>query len=108
LPFAFIAFAAALGYFPLTSGGGPAPAWPGVVVVLFTLPFVAIGIGMLAAAFRAIAKSGRTVHVVTNRRLLDVYGGRRRGSDSCRSMPSIWSSAATAGTAAARSRSATA
>ncbi len=81
-PLGAIAVGAAFGLFPLTSGGGPAPWWVGVLIVLFALPFVAIGIGTLAVPFLGIAKSRRTVHVVTNRRILNVYGGRKGGADS--------------------------
>jgi hypothetical protein len=78
----FFAVAAALGYVPLNSGGGPPPTWLAILLVLFMVPFVAIGVGTLAAPFLAIAKSASTVHVVTNRRIINVYGGRKRGADS--------------------------
>jgi hypothetical protein len=81
-PMVFFTGAAALGFIPFKFGGAPASPWVAVLALLFLLPFAAIGLLCLAAPFAGIAKSARTVHVVTDRRILNVYGGHRRGADS--------------------------
>lgn len=53
------------------------PAGFSIVFPLFGLPFVVIGLGMMAAPFLTIAKTRRTVHAVTDRRLLSIVDGRK-------------------------------
>ncbi len=46
-------------------------------MVLWGLPFVAVGIGMLATPFKVLWKGSRTLYVLTNRRLAVLEGGRK-------------------------------
>jgi hypothetical protein len=48
-----------------------------VVMGIFGLPFVAIGFAMLATPFVKLWKGGRTVYVLTNKRLAIIEGGRK-------------------------------
>ena len=48
----------------------------GIVFPLFGIPFVLIGFGMLAAPFWAMARAGRTIHAVTDRRLVTIVRGK--------------------------------
>src|SRR5262249_39881197 len=57
------------------STAGAGQGW-GLVLVLFGLPFVLIGLGMMALPFGALRSAHRTVHVLTNRRLLTITEGR--------------------------------
>lgn len=50
----------------------------GIVFPLFGLPFVLVGLAMLASPFRSLSKASHTVHAVTDRRLLTVVTGRTR------------------------------
>lgn len=52
------------------------PAGFSIVFPLFGLPFVIVGLCMMAVPFVAIGKAGKTVHAVTDRRLLTVTDGR--------------------------------
>lgn len=45
------------------------------VLLLFLVPFVAIGVVFLISPFRTVAESRRTVHVVTDARLLSIIAG---------------------------------
>jgi len=47
-----------------------------VVMPIFGLPFVLIGLGMMAAPIVAAMKASRTVHVLTDRRLVTAVLGR--------------------------------
>ena len=49
---------------------------PGLGIALFGLPFVAIGLAMLSAPFLAARVARRTVHVLTDKRLVTVKQGR--------------------------------
>lgn len=49
----------------------------GIVFPLFGIPFVVIGFGMLAAPFWGMARAKRTIHAVTDRRLLTIVRGRK-------------------------------
>lgn len=51
---------------------------------LFGLPFILIGLAMMAAPFLAITMPGRTLHAVTDRRVLRLVAGWR---SSMRSIP---------------------
>lgn len=65
-----------LGLAEIKSGKGIAGTGMLVFLLVFSLPFVAIGCALLAAPFLAIRKSRRTVHAVTDVRLLNVYRGQ--------------------------------
>jgi hypothetical protein len=71
-----------LGLVPFNSDGKPAGFGLNAFFFVFSLPFVAIGVAMLAAPFLGIRKSKNTVHAVTDARLLNVYGGRDAGAES--------------------------
>jgi hypothetical protein len=58
-----------------------ARAW-GWIMPLFGTPFIAVGGWMLYQPIRLRAEAGRTVHVLTDRRLLSVTTGRARTSKS--------------------------
>ncbi len=56
-------------------GGKPGmPPGLGVVFAIFGIPFVAIGVAMLAAPFVAALRALQTVHLVTDRRLVTIKG----------------------------------
>ena len=67
---------ALLGIRPMMSNGQPAGFGLNLFVFLFSLPFVAIGLGFLAAPFLGIRKARATAHLVTNVRLINVSVGR--------------------------------
>ena len=71
-----------LGIVPFNSNGKPAGFGMNVFFFVFSLPFVAIGVAMLAAPFLGIRKSRHTVHAVTDTRLINVYAGRDKGAES--------------------------
>lgn len=71
-----------LGLFPVTNGGHPAGLGLRIFLLIFSLPFVAIGLALLAAPYTGIRKSRRTVHAVTETRLLNVYGAPFSGAES--------------------------
>ncbi len=71
-----------LGIVPFNSNGKPAGFGMNVFFFVFSLPFVAIGVAMLAAPFLGIRKSKNTVHAVTDARLINVFVGRDKGADS--------------------------
>ncbi len=54
----------------------------GIVFPLFGLPFIAVGLGMLAAPFLAQRKAVRTIYGLTDRRILRVSAGAKRESAS--------------------------
>jgi hypothetical protein len=48
-------------------------AWTfGIVMPIFGLPFILIGFAMLGAPFFAMARAGRTVHALTDKRLMTI------------------------------------
>lgn len=53
-----------------------APVLMGLVMVLFGLPFVVIGLAMMAAPFSAKRTAHRTIYGVTDRRLVELIAGR--------------------------------
>lgn len=72
-----VAAAAAFGLIPDSTGKGlSVSGWPMLFIVVL-LPFVGIGVLLLAAPFIEIVKSARTVHLVTDLRLLSVTAGKR-------------------------------
>ena len=84
IAFVFFGVSAAslLGIAPMMSKGQPADIWMQLFIFVFSLPFVAIGLVFLAAPFLGIRKSRRTVHAVTDVRLLNVFGGPQGGAES--------------------------
>jgi hypothetical protein len=60
---------------PGPDGSGNLHGWTALMMALFGLPFVAIGVGLLASPFVAAIRAMLTAHVVTNKRLLTVVGG---------------------------------
>ena len=71
-----------LGLAPVTSEGQPAGLWFLLFMTVFSLPFVAIGVGFLAAPILGIRASRSTVHAVTDVRLLNVFAGLGKGAES--------------------------
>ncbi|MBC7808240.1 MAG: hypothetical protein H7145_19075, partial [Akkermansiaceae bacterium] len=59
--------------------GTPQPI--GWVFVLFGLPFVGIGVAMLASPFVAMGKARQTVYAITNRRIL-ILEAKRSGREA--------------------------
>ena len=83
LTFFSLSTAAMFGLIPLQlESGQPAQFWLRLVTWGFTLPFVAIGLLLLSAPLLGIAKSRRTVHALTEARLLNVYAGHGLGAES--------------------------
>jgi hypothetical protein len=62
----------------MAGSGHGTPDVASVFFTLFGLPFLLIGIGMLAVPFAAVAAARRTVYALTDRRLLRIGWGRRR------------------------------
>lgn len=71
-----------LGLVPVKSGSQQASAALLTFMFFFSLPFVAIGLAMLAAPFLGIRKSRNTAHAVTDARVINVYGGIDAGAES--------------------------
>lgn len=84
ISFAFFASGVAglLGFATIKSDGVPAGTGLLSFILLFSVPFVAIGCVFLAAPFLGIRKTRVTVHAVTDARLLSVYAGNNGGSES--------------------------
>lgn len=82
--------------FPLTAGllldmagliemgtkGLPSSMWGSAGLALFMMPFVIIGGLVMSVPFYGISQSRRTVHVVTDRRILNVITGKTGAADS--------------------------
>lgn len=64
-----------LWYFQLPNGKGPPP---GFGLVLWGLPFVLIGVVMMAVPYFAWRRAQRTVYVLTDKRLLFITHDRKR------------------------------
>lgn len=73
-----------LGLTVVKSGKAPASTGLLLFIFLFSLPFVAIGLSLLAAPFLSIRKTRQTVHAVTDRRVVNVVAGN---GASCESYP---------------------
>jgi hypothetical protein len=73
---------AVLGYVPFNGQTHSGFSWTTLAFFAFTLPFVAIGLGCLAAPFLGVRKSRNTVHAITEQRLVNVYAGSDKGSES--------------------------
>ena len=59
-----------------SGGGHPKVDGPASFFFLFGLPFVVVGLGMLASPLWTYYKATRTVYVVTDRRAITFEGGR--------------------------------
>lgn len=106
LTFFGVSISALLGYMPVKDSGSP-PSLPLMwFFFFFSLPFVAIGLGLLAAPFLGIRKSKNTVHAITDARLINVFGARMQASKLTSSMLSISSAVAISRAAAEIYRSA--
>lgn len=82
LTFFGVSISALLGYMPVKDSGSP-PSLPLMwFFFFFSLPFVAIGLGLLAAPFLGIRKSKNTVHAITDARLINVFGGKDAGVET--------------------------
>lgn len=60
----------------VASAGDDGPGLVGWAFPLFGVPFVAVGIGMLAAPFMPLYQKGRVLYVVTDQRVLKLSSGR--------------------------------
>lgn len=65
-----------LAFGAITMSGDYGPGWIGWTFPLFGLPFVAIGLAMLARPFAPLSQNGRVLYVVTNERALKLSMGR--------------------------------
>jgi hypothetical protein len=74
--------ASLLGISPMLSKGKPAGFGLSLFMFLFSLPFVAIGLGFLAAPFLAMRKARATVHLITDDRLINISIGRDTNIES--------------------------
>jgi hypothetical protein len=78
--FGAVGLAGILGFAPPEiKGGGPFINW---FFFLFSIPFMLIGIGLLVTPIYRFWKSRRTVHVVTNDRILSVFAKPFTGIES--------------------------
>lgn len=71
-----------LGLVPVKSGSQQAGIGLIWFMLFFSLPFVGIGLLMLAAPVLGIRKSRNTAHAVTDVRVINVYGGKDAGAES--------------------------
>lgn len=60
----------------IASVGDDGPGLVGWAFPLFGVPFIAIGVGMLAAPFKPLYQKGRVLYVVTDQRVLKLGSGR--------------------------------
>ena len=64
------------GLFTLFSGNGSGGAFDWIFP-LFGLPFILVGIGMLATPFLGPRKAARTMFAITDQRVMRIYAGRQ-------------------------------
>jgi hypothetical protein len=71
--------------YDLFMGAGPQKneQWFALLVPVFSLPFVAVGIGMLGAPFWVMSTARRTAFVITDHRIFSVGDGRSVKIESC-------------------------
>lgn len=71
--------------YDLFMGEGPQKneQWFALLVPVFSLPFVAVGVGMLGAPFWIMRVARHTVFVITDRRIFSLRGGRSVQVESC-------------------------
>lgn len=82
-PMALFIWAEALG-FPVTAPGKGMPQGLAIFFALFTIPFLLIGVACLAAPFQGIRNNGRTVHAITDQRILTLTMAKAAKIDSCK------------------------
>ena len=66
----------------ISISGLPASSWGRIGLIIFMFPFVLIGLLMLLAPFFGIIQSRRTVHVVTDKRIMNVIAAKRGVAES--------------------------
>lgn len=78
IAFTFFGVSAAslLGIHPMMSDGKPSSLGLQVFFFVFSLPFVGIGLMCLAAPFVGVSQSRRTVHALTDQRLINLVASR--------------------------------
>lgn len=74
---AFAVMWTALAAGAIAQSGEDGPGWIGWAFPLFGLPFVAIGLAMLAHPFVPLLQRGRVLYVVTDQRVLKLGMGRQ-------------------------------
>lgn len=81
LPIAYLAWANVLGFAPPLKGKPPTGglAW---FIAVFMVPFALIGLMLLYGTLHSLLRARKTVHAVTDSRILDVSGGRRPIAES--------------------------
>lgn len=84
IAFTFFGISAAslLGLHTLTSDGKPSGLGLQIFLFVFSLPFVAIGLSCLAAPFVGVFQSLRTVHALTDQRLINLITGKFKSVQS--------------------------
>lgn len=81
-PFALLVGAEALGVsLPGFKAGGMGQGMA-IFFSLFMIPFLLIGLACVSAPFLAIRKSARTVHAITDQRLINLSDGGKPGVES--------------------------
>jgi hypothetical protein len=80
-PMAAMAWAPLFGV-PLPLNGKPPTGGMGGFIAVFMIPFVLVGVGLLASIPYSIRRSFKTLHVVTDSRILNIFGGRRQSVES--------------------------
>lgn len=83
VPMTFFIWGEALG-FPVTAPGKGMPHGLAIFFALFMIPFLLIGFACLAAPFQGIRNNGRTVHAVTDQRILTLIAGKSGEVQSCK------------------------
>lgn len=78
IAFTFFGVSAAslLGIHQMVSDGKPSGLGLQIFIFLFSLPFVAIGLVCLAAPFVGVSQARRTVHALTDQRLINLIAGK--------------------------------
>lgn len=82
LTFFGISIGALFGYVPVSDSSQSTSIPLMWFFFFFSLPFVAIGAGLLASPFLSVRKSKNTAHAITDARLINVYGGKDAGAES--------------------------
>lgn len=84
IAFTFFGISAAslLGLHTLMSDGKPSGLGLQIFLFVFSLPFVVIGLSCLAAPFVGVFQSHRTVHALTDQRLINLITGKAKSVQS--------------------------
>lgn len=80
--FFFVSIAMAVGLGPAGVISPEPLSWMAIAFALFSLPFVAVGLVCLSAPFYIVHRNGHLAHVISDRRVLNVYSGRYSGAES--------------------------